>query len=158
MGFKNEFIFLNKKDSNKKENTNNIYRLHYVNYNNKHNEDIIFDTFKYSCEIKEEYVFALISFIKDLVNREYPKYTRLSNKAILIDSLIEYFGFERVTQTIEEEKVTELFLITGIIRKFKESNYYEKYINWYIPNITYEEIILIHKQDKNIKLRKKGKR
>lgn len=158
MGLKKDFINLNKKDSNNKLTTNNVYRLHYVNFNKDQNEDMLFETFRYYYNLEEEYVFAIVSFIKDLVNREYSKYTILLHKAILIDALLEFFGFERVIEKVDDENITDLFLIIGNIRKFRESNYYDKYINWYIPNITYEDIMLIHEQDKNIKSKKKGKR
>ena len=158
MGLKKDFINLNKKDLNNKLTTNIVYRLHYVNFNKDQNEDMSFETFRYYYNLEEEYVFAIVSFIKDLVNREYSKYTILLHKAILIDALLEFFGFERVIEKVDDENITDLFLITGSIRKFKESNHYDKYINWYIPNITYEDIMLIHEQDKNIKSKKKGKR
>jgi len=158
MGLKKDFINFNKNDSNKSSTSNNIYRLHYVNFNKDQNEDMLFETFRYYCNLEEEYVFVIVSFIKDLVNREYPKYTIPLHKAILVDALLEFFGFERVIEPVEDENATDLFLITGSIRKFKESNHYDKYINWYIPNITYEDIMLIHEQDKNVKLRKKGRK
>ena len=35
-------------------------------------------------------------------------------------------------------------MVTGNLKKFQESDYYENYFNWYIPNVSLEEIRVIY--------------
>ena len=60
---------------------------------------------------------------------------------IVLDKVLELerFGFKKVRED-DEEKITDLFTVSGRILLFKMSRLYKKYFNWYTQNVSREEV------------------
>ena len=52
---------------------------------------------------------------------------------------IPRFGFKRVSPK-EDDKMVDLFFVTGRVKLFKDSSAYNKYFEWYKENVSKEEV------------------
>lgn len=126
---------------------NEVYRLYFLNFPTakskiKTNIDLPLSCFKLPENMTRQEAFMLLSYIKDLVEKEYPKYLNELQKAILVDSLLDTFGF-KILQENNFDNVINLFIVSGDRKKFAKSIYYSKYIDWYVEKVIYDEVVLI---------------
>lgn len=126
---------------------NEVYRLYFLNFPTvkskvKTKLDLPLSCFKLPENMTRQEAFMLLSYIKDLVEKEYPKHLNELQKAILVDSLLESFGFIILSES-DLDNITDLFIISGDRKKFTKSVYYSRYIDWYIEKVIYDEVILI---------------
>lgn len=129
------------------------YRLHYINYHNINRDpgrrgviDCPYDAFYLPNGMSREDGFKVLSYLTDFIEK-HPEVDEASWKSVsTLDTIIdiERFGFKRVGYKPFDEDVIDLFTVTGRINRFKKSKYYSKYYNWYIPNVTKDEVINIY--------------
>ena len=130
-----------------------IYRIHFLKYfsngcnsNDRNNMisriDWILQPFSIPIEMKEEDVFKILSYLTDYagINEESTNYSLkpIENLNFLIKT--DMTGFKKIEIYPNENKIIDLFLVFGISKMFEQSEYYSKYIKWYIPNVTIEEV------------------
>ena len=129
------FVSNKLKDHNINEDID-IYRFHGIKYydnsaNICHETHYVSNNFKLPVDMSKEDSFKVLSFIIDNIDsiNNFEKY-------------IENIGFEVINEPVKrkDDKVIELFKVTGKIKRFKISKYYDKYFNWYINNVTKENI------------------
>lgn len=133
-----------------------IYRLYYVNYhligkNYGDNGDGIgminwpCHPFKLPEGMTREEGFKVLSYLTDFIERrEDIEYCSLNSVKTLDGVLdLERFGFQRVNE-IDENKILNLFTVSGRLQYFKRSELYSKYFEWYIEDVTLEEVISIY--------------
>ena len=128
------------------------YRLHYINYHNISNGgergiiDWSYKPFELPKDMTREEGFKVLSYLTDFIEKR-DGVDEASWKSVgILDSVIdiERFGFNRTMITPSEEEIIDLFSVGGRIKRFKNSKYYNKYFNWYTPNITKEEVERIY--------------
>lgn len=134
-----------------------IYRLRCVNFHNgkKHPEnygffDIYTKSFKLPLGMNLLDAFKVLSYLIDYFEKNFniPKFSsscfNMLDKALNFEEL----GFQRLNEYLCDDEVNDLFMVTGNLEKFKESANYLRYFNWYIPNVSKEEIKEIYEINK----------
>ena len=134
-------------------NNQSIYRLHYVKYYRKNNQNIgvmnfPFDPFIMPNNMTREDGFKVLSYVTDSIEENlhldpcsYQSVAKL-NQVLDLSSL----GFQKINKPIKEEEILDLFTIEGRILLFKKSKDYEKYFEWYTEGITLEEVKAIYEK------------
>ncbi len=129
----------------------NYYRLHYINYHNIDGKpggriDWPYKPFELPSGMSREEGFKVLSYLTDFI--EKCDYVGVASwKSVeMLDGVIdlERFGFKRLNFIPGKDEVIDLFTVSGRIRRFKESEYYSTYFNWYTPNIAKEEVEKIY--------------
>lgn len=140
---------------------NEVYRLYFLNFPTakskiKTNMNLPLSCFKFPENMTRQEAFMLLSHIKDLVEKEYPKHLNELQKAILVDSLLDTFGFKILPEN-DFDNVINLFIVSGNRKKFAKSIYYSKYVDWYVEKVTYDEVNLIKDCVYKRTIKRKGK-
>lgn len=129
------------------------YRLHYINYHNINREpggmiDSPYKPFELPNGMSREDGFKVLSYLTDFIEKrddvDEASWKSVRTLEGVID--LERFGFKRLNFVPSKEEVIDLFTVSGRIRRFKESEYYSMYFNWYTPNIAKEEVEKIYQK------------
>lgn len=133
-----------------------IYRLYYINYhligkNYGDNGDGIgminwpFQPFKLPEGMTREEGFMVLSYLTDFIERREDIESCSLNSVKTLDGVLdlERFGFQRVN-VIDENKILNLFTVSGRLQYFNRSEFYSKYFEWYIEDVTLEEVTNIY--------------
>ena len=134
----------------------NIYRLYYIDYHRIGEYDGRSDDnvgmINWRCKpfmlpkgMTREEGFKVLSYLTDFIEkREDTKPCSLKSVRTLDSVLdLERFGFTRVKED-DENKILNLFTVSGRLLLFKKSKLYPKYFEWYTQNITLEEVTNIY--------------
>lgn len=134
-----------------------IYRLYYVNYyrigennsrcnyNNVGAINLPCKPFMLPKGMTRKEGFKVLSYLTDFIEkREDIEPCSLKSVKTLDGVLdLERFGFTRVEEE-DENKILNLFTVDGILLLFKRSKLYSKYFEWYVENVTLEEVSNIY--------------
>lgn len=135
-----------------------IYRLHYVGiYNAKYTVDgavsyfdSYMDPFKLPAKMSREDAFKVLSYLTDKIEKKSDAEEASYESVQLLDMAISIkrFGFEKVDIKLDanDDRVIDLFTISGRVEKFKSSFYYSKYFEWYTENISLREVKQIYEK------------
>lgn len=130
----------------------NIYRLYYINYyrigesygmgpNNVGLIDWPCKPFMLPDGMSREEGFKVLSYLTDFIEKREDiaigSLTSVRTLDLVFDK--ERFGFRRVEET-DEDKIINLFTVDGRALLFKKSDLYKKYFEWYVENVTKEEV------------------
>ena len=132
------------------------YRLYYVDYhrineyegcdcNNIGMIDYPLSPFKMPEGMSREDGFKVLSYLTDDIEKQ-PDVGPYSLKAVrTLDKVLdlERFGFTRVEE-IDEDKILNLFTVTGRLLLFQKSNLYPKYFEWYTEGVSKREVQRIY--------------
>ncbi|MBQ8535426.1 MAG: hypothetical protein IJ463_07060 [Bacilli bacterium] len=132
------------------------YRLYYVDYHriNEYNGcdknnigmiDYPLKPFKFPEGMSREDGFKVLSYLTDDIEKQ-PDVGPYSLKAVrTLDKVLdlERFGFTRVEES-DEEKILNLFTVTGRLLLFQKSKLYPKYFEWYTEGISRREVERIY--------------
>lgn len=133
-----------------------IYRLYFVNYHrigeSYGRQDNNVGMINWSCKpfmfpegMSREEEFKVLSYLTDFIEkREDIEPCSLKSVRTLDGVLdLERFGFKRVKED-DENKILNLFTVSGRLLLFKRSNLYPKYFEWYVENVTLEDVTNIY--------------
>lgn len=133
-----------------------IYRLYFVNYHRigesygrqDNNVGMInwpCNPFMFPEGMSREEGFKVLSYLTDFIEkREDTEPCSLKSVRTLDGVLdLERFGFKRVKED-DENKILNLFTVSGRLLLFKRSKLYPKYFEWYVENVTLEEVTNIY--------------
>lgn len=133
-----------------------IYRLYFVNYHrigeSYGREDNNVGMINWPCNpfmfpegMSREEGFKVLSYLTDFIEkREDIEPCSLKSVRTLDGVLdLERFGFKRVKED-DENKILNLFTVSGRLLLFKRSKLYPKYFEWYVENVTLEEVTNIY--------------
>lgn len=136
----------------------NIYRLYYVNYhrileyNGRCDDNIgiidwAFKPFMLPNGMTREEGFKVLSYLTDFIEKRDGIEPCSLNSVRTLDGVLDLsrFGFQRVDEN-DENKILNLFTVTGRLLLFKKSELYNKYFEWYIENVTLDEVVDIYKK------------
>ena len=106
------------------------YRLYYMKYYRKQDStvgamDWPFIPFMLPEGMNREDAFKVLSYLTDFIER------RLN---------LERLGFKRINETLDDNEVIDLFTVAGRVELFKRSKHYSKYFEWYVENVTFDEV------------------
>ena len=125
------------------------YRLHYINYHNINRDpnrrgliDWPYKPFELPDGMSREDGFKVLSYLTDFIEKRDDVYEASWKSVGTLDGVIslERFGFKRIDFLPKEEDIIDLFTIDGRVRRFKDSKYYDMYFNWYISNVSKNEV------------------
>ena len=132
------------------------YRLYYVNYhrineydgcieNNVGMIDFPCRPFKLPDGMDREDAFKVLSYLTDFVekNSDIEPMTLKSVKTLDAVLDLDRFGFEHVEEC-DEERIANLFTVTGRLLLFEKSKLYKKYFEWYREGVTLDEVTEIY--------------
>ena len=132
------------------------YRLYYVDYH-RINEyegcsadnigmiDFPLKPFKLPEGMSREDGFKVLSYLTDDIEKQ-PDVGPYSLKAVrTLDKVLdlERFGFTRVEEK-DEDKILNLFTVTGRLLLFQKSKLYPKYFEWYTEGVSRREVQKIY--------------
>ena len=133
-----------------------IYRLYFVNYHrigeSYGRQDNNVGMINWPCKpfmfpegMSREEGFKVLSYLTDFIEkREDTEPCSLKSVRTLDGVLdLERFGFKRVKED-DENKILNLFTVSGRLLLFKRSNLYSKYFEWYVENVTLEDVTNIY--------------
>lgn len=133
-----------------------IYRLYFVNYHrigesygrDENNVGMInwpCLPFMFPEGMSREEGFKVLSYLTDFIEKRNDIESCSLKSVRTLDSILdlERFGFKRVEEG-DENKILNLFTISGRISLFKKSNLYTKYFEWYVEDVTLEEVKSIY--------------
>lgn len=85
--------------------------------------------------------FKVLSYLTDYIEKRADTESCSLKSVRTLDSVLdlERFGFTRVEE-INEEKIINLFTVSGRLLLFKRSELYPKYFEWYVENVTLKEV------------------
>lgn len=132
------------------------YRLYYVDYHriNEYNGcdknnigmiDYPLKPFKFPEGMSREDGFKVLSYLTDDIEKQ-PDVGPYSLKAVrTLDKVLdlERFGFTRVEEP-DEDKILNLFTVTGRLLLFQKSKLYSKYFEWYTEGVSRREVQKIY--------------
>lgn len=132
------------------------YRLYYVDYHriNEYNGcdknnigmiDYPLKPFSFPEGMSREDGFKVLSYLTDDIEKQ-PDVGPYSLKAVrTLDKVLdlERFGFTRVEES-DEEKILNLFTVTGRLLLFQKSKLYPKYFEWYTEGVSRREVERIY--------------
>lgn len=134
----------------------NIYRLYYVNYHRirEHNQmtDNNIGIINWPCKpfmlpkgMTREEGFKVLSYLTDYIEKREDTESCSLKSVRTLDSVLdlERFGFKRIEEN-DENKILNLFTVSGRLLLFKKSELYPKYFEWYVENVTLEEVTTIY--------------
>ena len=136
----------------------NAYRLYYVKYHRileypgciEGNIGVILwfhDAFKMPEGMSREDGFKVLSYLTDFIEQR-PDIKPCSMKSVnTLDEILklERFGFDRDVEP--NENVIDLFTVDGRVLLFKKNHeLYSKYFNWYMENVSKEEVEAIYQK------------
>lgn len=89
--------------------------------------------------------FKVLSYLTDFIEKREDTESCSLKSVTTLDGVLdlERFGFTRVCED-DENKILNLFTVSGRILLFKRSKLYEKYFEWYVENVTLEEVTNIY--------------
>lgn len=133
-----------------------IYRLYFVNYHRireyEGRQDNNIGIIDWPCKpfmlpigMTREEGFKVLSYLTDFIEKRNDVEECSLKSVRTLDGVLdlERFGFKRVDET-DENKILNLFTVSGRLLLFKKSELYNKYFEWYIENVTLEEVISIY--------------
>ena len=132
------------------------YRLYYVDYHriNEYNGceqnnigmiDYPLKPFKFPEGMSREDGFKVLSYLTDDIEKQ-PDVGPYSLKSVrTLDKVLdlERFGFTRVEEK-DEDKILNLFTVTGRLLLFQKSKLYSKYFEWYTEGVSRREVQKIY--------------
>lgn len=134
------------------------YRLYYMKYYRKQDSavgaiDWPFKVFMLPEGMNREDAFKVLSYLTDFIERKCELEPCSYKSVMLLDDVLnlERLGFKRVEEELEDNEVIDLFTVAGRVELFKRSKHYQKYFEWYIENVTFDEVKEIY-QKCNIEL------
>lgn len=133
-----------------------VYRLYYVDYHriNEYNGcdknnigmvDYPLKPFKFPEGMSREDGFKVLSYLTDDIEKQ-PDVGPYSLKSVrTLDKVLdlERFGFTRVEEK-DEDKILNLFTVTGRLLLFQKSKLYPKYFEWYTEGVSRREVQKIY--------------
>lgn len=145
--FEFDAIFENHPIGNQK-----IYRLYYVDYHRigqgygmkNNNIGIInwsFEPFMFPNGMTREEGFKVLSYFTDVIEKREDIDVGSFKSVKTLDENIDLgrIGFTRVKGN-DEDKILNLFTVSGRVLLFKKSDLYQKYFEWYSENVTKDEV------------------
>ena len=130
----------------------NIYRLYYVDYHRigqgygmkNNNIGIInwnFEPFMFPNGMTREEGFKVLSYFTDVIEKREDIDVGSFKSVKTLDENIDLgrIGFTRVKEN-DEDKILNLFTVSGRVLLFKKSDLYQKYFEWYSENVTKDEV------------------
>ena len=129
----------------------NLYRLHYYNIHYHYIQknygliDMFCKPFMFPRGISREDGFKVLSYLTDYIeDKGNLKECSIESVQTLDDILdLERLGFIRAIDYNPNE-VIDLFTVTGRVKRFMDTSYYEKYFEWYTPGVKKKEIVNIY--------------
>ena len=90
--------------------------------------------------------FKILSYLTDFIEKRKDTEACSLKSVRTLDGVLDLdrFGFQKVTTNPKD--VIDLFTVSGRILLFKQSEFYEKYFEWYTENVTRREIEKIYKK------------
>lgn len=130
----------------------NVFKLHYVNYhriNGGPGYGVInwpLKPFRIPDGMKREDAFKVLSYLTDFIenNLDVGEATFKSVKALDEALDIERFGFKRIDDMRNKVDSISLYTVSGRLKAFKRSKFYDTYFEWYTEGVTREEIVSIY--------------
>ena len=137
-----------------KQNTNNVFRLRYVEidcltypvknnvYCMKYKKDYADKKFEIPHGMSREDAFKVLSYLKDFVevNFSLENNPRVTDK---MTKLLDEFHFE-ILPYIDEKPFTDMLVVGGDERLFKNSEFSKRNFDWYSPNTTKNDVLKIY--------------
>jgi len=133
-----------------------IYRLYYVDYHRigerygrlYNNVGVINwpgKPFMFPKGMFREEGFKVLSYLTDFIEKRDDTEPCSLKSVRTLDGVLdlERFGFTRVKED-DENKILNLFTVSGRLLLFKRSDLYPKYFEWYTENVTLEEVTNIY--------------
>lgn len=130
----------------------NIYRLYYVDYHRigqgygmkNNNIGIInwnFEPFMFPNGMTREEGFKVLSYFTDVIEKKENIDVGSFKSVKTLDENIALgrIGFTKVKEN-DENKILNLFTVSGRVLLFKKSDLYQKYFEWYSENVTLNEV------------------
>lgn len=132
----------------------NMYRLHYLDYhrigegygigfNNVGTMDFFFKPFLLPQGMSREDAFKVLSYLTDYIEKRNHLTPCSYDSVAFLDKMLELdkLGFVKLNTSLDKysDEVIDLFTVTGRLLLFKQSEYYQKYFEWYTENVTFEE-------------------
>lgn len=131
-----------------------IYRLYYMKYyrkdeyNGRHDNNVgiidwPFKPFMLPEGMSREDSFKVLSYLTDFIEKKFDlEPCSYKSVAVLDDVLnLERLGFKRLDVSIDDDsKIIDLFTVAGRLQLFKRSNHYQKYFEWYMEDVTLDEV------------------
>lgn len=134
----------------------NVYRLYYVNYHrigesygrcldNIGRVNWPCKTFMLPTGMTREEGFKVLSYLTDFIEKRDDVEPYSLKSVRILDGVLdlERFGFKRVNED-DENKILNLFTVSGRLLLFKKSELYPKYFEWYTENVSLDEVINIY--------------
>lgn len=126
---------------------NKYFRLHYVDYmrdiNGKvHMTNWTCNPFLIPDGLDKYSAFKILSYLVDYIERNRNlENAGLTSMVILDDVLdLERLGFKRTNNILFSDEITSLFTVAGRVKLFKNSPLYNEYFEWYVPNVSFDEV------------------
>lgn len=133
-----------------------IYRLYFVNYHrigeSYGRQDNNVGMINWPCKpfmlpegMSREEGFKVLSYLTDFIEKRDDTEPCSLKSVRTLDGILnlERFGFKRVMED-DENKILNLFTVSGRLLLFKRSKLYPKYFEWYVENVTLEEVTNIY--------------
>ena len=123
-----------------------VFRIHYVKNRYKgakvNKSEYISLPFKINAPISNKDALKIISYLSDVAKNQLFARENHLLKAIILNRELdnEDLKIEKLDKC-EEYLITDLYIVDGNKTLFKMSKDYNTYFNWYIPNVSYEDII-----------------
>lgn len=135
----------------KVSNEKNIYRLHHIYYSKdlngvNHESHAVFEPFMLPEGMTRDDGMKVLSYLTDFIEKKANIQQGTLKSVIFLENALnlERFGFKR-TEVKNNDEIVDLFTIQGRTKRFKLSEHYFKYFNWYKENVNKEEVINIYK-------------
>lgn len=124
----------------------NIYRLHYISFDKDskgvRSTQYIGKPFAMRYRMSREELFDIVSYLFTFVkNMTGIRSTSFTGTRLVNDVIKNYpqYGLERLEEA-DEDRIVDLYVIDGNAKTFKKTRYYERFINWYNPDVSFDNV------------------
>lgn len=125
----------------------NIYRLHYVKFDDDKNINCPYIPFMLPDNMTRGEAFLVISYLNEQIEKDFDFCRGQWYGVTRTNNMLEQYHFKMLPEDeVCVDDITTLYTADGNFERFRESEFYEDYFEWFTPGVDYDCIKKIYEK------------